>query len=580
MNIFKYIKYKKSVFIGFFTKTIEVIFELFLPIFMALLMEEGLKPNGDTNRAFIMVGLILVFTFAGYFTTIYSQWLSAKIGQDYAKNLRTAIFHKVQDLSIEDTNTFSSSSLINRLSNDVSHMQNGISMTIRTASRAPVMIVGSLIALFILSPKIARVLLIGLPFLLIILYIIMRVSMKIFQDFQKENDFLIDIVKDNVEGARMIRAFAQVEHEENRFKHRNDVLSNIMIKLGRFTSLSSPLTTFALNILLVVMLYVGAFEIFNSKISDAELLQVINYTTQLTISIVSVMNLALVYTRAYASAIRINEVLDKENSVNNLGDNKVLNKKAAKIEFRNVSFSYGLDKNVLRNVNLVIKPGETIGIVGLTGSGKTSLVDLLLRFYNVNSGEILINDININDYDLKNLRENIAYASQKPALIAGTIDKNIVMNNKYSSDEVLKAIDQSQANFILKYENKTKEKVLREGVNFSGGQRQRIALARALVKDAPILILDDVFSALDYKTDANIRNKLSKRDKQQTKIFISQRISSIKNADRIIVIDNGEIIDNDTHDNLVINNELYRKLYETQVAGDNNDWCSIFISTL
>ena len=251
----------------------------------------------------------------------------------------------------------------------------------------------------------------------------MRVSMKIFQGFQKENDLLIDIVKDNVEGARMIRAFAQVEHEENRFKKRNDIVSNIMIKLGRFTSLSSPLTTFALNILLVAMLYVGAFEIFNANISDAQLLQVINYTTQLTISIVSVMNLALVYTRAYASALRINEVLDKENSVKNLGDYKVLNNEPAKIEFRNVSFSYGLDKNVLRNINLIINPGETIGIVGLTGSGKTTLVDLLLRFYNVNSGEILINDININNYDLNNLRENIAYASQKPALIAEQLMK-------------------------------------------------------------------------------------------------------------------------------------------------------------
>lgn len=580
MNIFKYIKYKKSVFFGFFTKTIEVIFELFLPIFMAMLMEQGLKPGGDTNKAFIMVGLILVFTFAGYLTTVYSQWLSAKIGQDYAKNLRKAIFHKVQDLSIEDTNNFSSSSLINRLSTDVSHMQNGLSMTIRTASRAPVMMIGSLIALFILNPRIAKVLLIGLPFVLIILFIIMKVSMKIFQGFQKENDRLIDIVKDNVEGARMIRAFAQVEHEENRFKHRNDVLSNIMIKLGRITSLSSPFTTFALNILLVVMLYIGAFEIFNSTISDTQLLQVINYTTQLTLSIVSVMNLALVYTRAYASAIRINEILDTKNSVRNEGVEVLLKETPAKIEFRNVSFSYGSDKNVLKNINLIINPGETVGIVGLTGSGKTSLVDLILRFYNVNSGEILINDININNYDIKNLRNNIAYASQKPALLAGTIDNNISMNEIYSKDELLSAINESQANFILNYDDKTNEKVLREGMNFSGGQRQRIALARALIKDAPILILDDVFSALDYKTDANIRKEINKREKKQTKIFISQRISSIKNADRIIIIDNGEIIDNNTHNNLLLNNELYKKLYETQVAGDNNDWCSIFISTL
>ena len=213
MKIFKYIKFKKSVLLGVFTKAIEVVFELFLPIFMAILIEEGLKPGGNLNTAYLMVALIILFTFAGYLTTVYSQWLSAKLGQDFASNLRKELFYKVQDLSAEDTNKLSASTLINRLSVDVNHMQNALSMTIRQASRAPAMMVGSLIALFILSPKIATVLLIGLPFVIVILLIIMRASMKVFQTYQVENDKLVDIVKDNVEGARMIRAFAQVEHE-------------------------------------------------------------------------------------------------------------------------------------------------------------------------------------------------------------------------------------------------------------------------------------------------------------------------------------------------------------------------------
>lgn len=570
MNIFKYMKYKKEFFIGLTTKSIEVVFELFLPIFMATLMNEGLK-GGDVNKAYLMVGLILVVTLGGYLTTIYSQKLAAKVGQDYAKNLREAIFHHVQDLSIEDTNNFSASSLLNRLSIDVSHLQNSLSMTIRTASRAPAMMIGSLIALYILSPKIATVLLIGLPFIIVILVLIMITSMKIFQTFQIENDKLLDIVKDNVEGARMIRAFAQVEHEEERFERRNNILSKIMIKLGRITSLSTPFTMLSLNIVLVIMLYLGAGEVFEGKISDAELLQVINYTTQLTLSIISVMNLALLYTRAYASAKRINEILEIENTVINKEEGlKVDNTKAAKIEFKDVSFSYD-GGDVLKNINLVINPGETIGIVGLTGSGKTTLVDLILRFFNIKEGNILINDINIEDYDIKNLRENVAYASQKAALLAGTIEDNINMSSNYSEEEIEKALLESSSKFVLDREDKTKGIVLREGVNFSGGQRQRLALARALVKDSPILILDDVFSALDYMTDFNIRNELNKRNKKQTKIYISQRLSSIKNANNIIVLDGGEIIASGTHDELLKNNDLYKKLYDTQVEGDSND---------
>lgn len=565
MRILKYIKNKKLVFVGFFTKSIEVIFELLLPIFMAILIDNGLKPGGEISKAYLMVGVILVFTFAGYLTTVYSQWLSAKLGQEYAMSLRTALFDKIQDLSLEDTNDLSTSTLVNRITIDVNHMQNALSMTIRQASRAPAMIIGSLIALFILSPKVAYILLAGLPIVIFVLAIIMIKSMKEFQIFLKENDKLLTNVEDNVEGARMIRAFAQVEHEERRFEKQSKRLSKVLLRLSRITSLSSPFTTLTLNVLLVIMLYFGAFEVFNENISNAQLLQVINYTTQLTISLIGIMNLAIIYTRAYSSAIRINEVLDRKNTVLSEGDLKVVNK-GAKIEFKNVSFKYESSGYVLKDINLTINPGELVGIVGLTGSGKTSLVDLLLRFYNTDEGEILINGINIKNYDLKDLRENIAYASQKASLLSGSIEENIFMNNKYSEKDKYLAIDNAQANFILEDEEKI---VARLGMNFSGGQRQRIALARALIKDSPILILDDTFSALDYKTDKNIRKKLAKHKKNQTKIFISQRISSIINADKIIVIDKGKIIGMDTHNNLVKNNDLYSKLYETQLAGDD-----------
>lgn len=569
MRILRYIKYRKSFVIGFLAKTVEVIFELFLPVFMAMLIEDSLK-GGDNPVGYLMVGLILIFAVLGYLSTLFAHKLTAKVSQDFAKNLRQAIFYQVEELSIEDTNGFSSTSLINRLNLDVSHLQNSLAMTMRLASRAPVLMVGSIIMLFIVSPKVALILTIGLPVLIALLVGIMYISMRIFQKFQVENDKLVDVVKDNVEGVRMIRAFAQVEHENERFEKRNSTLSQIMVKLGRITSLSSPFTTLAMNVLLVIMIYFGARDINLGTMKQAELIQIINYTTQLTLSIIGVMNLILMYTKMYSAAIRVNEILDKTNSITNNDKPLELTNEPAKIEFKNVSFSYSDNTgNVLNDINLIINPGETIGVVGLTGSGKTTIIDLLMRFFDVKSGEILINDINIKDYSLESLRENIAYASQKASLLTGDVKENILMNDSYSDEAVKKALVESQAGFILNRPDNINSVVLKEGVNYSGGQRQRIALARALVKDSAVLILDDVFSALDYMTDFKIRQELSKRDIKQTKIFISQRLSSLVNADKIIVLDNGQIAGFDNHQNLLLSNQLYKALHESQIGGEN-----------
>ncbi|WP_162140215.1 ABC transporter ATP-binding protein [Haploplasma axanthum] len=566
MRLLRYIKYRKSFITGFLIKTVEVVLELFLPIFMAALMKKGLE-GGNYKDGYLMVGLIVLFCSLGYMSTVFAHKLAAKVSQDFAKNLRQAVFYKVQDLSIEDTNEFSSSSLINRLNLDVSHLQNGLAMTIRIASRAPVLMVGSIISLFIVSPKVALILVIGLPIVIVILIFIMYASMRIFQKFQTQNDKLLEVVKDNVEGSRMIRAFAQVEHEESRFDDKNSVLSSIMVKLGKITSLSSPFTTLALNILLIAMIYAGALDINNGQMDQSQLIQVITYTTQLTLAIISVMNLILLYTKTYSAGIRLNKLLDKQNSIKE-EDNLILDNKPAKIEFKNVGFGYGDNSNnILNHINLVINPGETIGVVGLTGSGKTTIIDLIMRFHDVTEGEVLINDINVKNYNLTSLRDGIAYASQKAALLQGDVKENIEMANDYGNEKVEKALKEAQSNFILKRDNGINEEVLRQGVNFSGGQRQRLALARALVKDSGILILDDVFSALDYMTDFKIRRELQRRDLKQTTIFISQRLSSLANADKIIILDGGRIIATGKHEELIENNDLYRALYETQVAG-------------
>lgn len=567
MKLLRYIKYKKSFVAGFLAKTVEVVLELFLPIFMAVLIEDGLK-GGDSNRGYLMVGYIILFAVFGYLSTLFAHKLTAMVSQDFAKNLRQAIFYQIEDISIEDTNGFSSSSLINRLNLDVSHIQNGLAMTMRIASRAPVLMIGSIISLFIVSPNIALILVIGLPIVILLLVGIMYISTRIFQRFQTENDKLLDVVKDNVDGVRMIRAFAQVEHENERFHKRNSALSTIMVKLGKITSLSSPFTTLTMNILLVIMIYFGALDVSKGSMNQAELLQVINYTTQLTLSIIAVMNLILMYTKVYSSSIRINEILDKKNTIVNNDKRYLLSNEPAKIEFRNVSYSYSDNTGkVLNELNFTINPGETIGIVGLTGSGKTTIIDLIMRFFDIKEGEILINDINVKDYDIASLRDNIAYASQKASLLTGNVKENITMGKVYLDSEVRKSLKEAQSSFIINRPDGIESLVLRQGVNYSGGQRQRLALSRALIKDSAILILDDVFSALDYMTDLKIRSELSKRDVKQTQIFISQRLSSLVNADKILVIEDGRISGYDNHQTLLNNNTLYSSLHESQIVG-------------
>lgn len=565
ISLFKYLKYKKTLVFGFLTKTIEVVLELFLPILMAVLMEQGLK-NSNIDIGIKYSLLIIIFALLGYITTLYSQYASAKVSLDYAKNLREAMFNHTLDIALKDSEKFSSATLLNRMNLDVNNLQNSVAMTVRIASRAPVLMVGSVIALFILNKQVALVLLIGLPILITFLILIMYFSIILYQKFKKENDALTNIVADNIEGARMIRSFAKSEYEEERFQNRSDALSKVLVKMGRVSALSNPITTLIMNILLVIMLYLGIVSINNGSMTDSQLLQIINYITQLSFSIIGVMNLILLYTKASSSKQRINEVLAAKDTILNDDQAIFLNKDSFEIEFKNVTFTHDDSKlPVLKKFNLVIKPNETLGVVGLTGSGKTTFVDLLMRFYDVDEGEILINGININKYDIHSLRDKIAYANQKPVLFSTTVKENIEMGKKYRSEVINNALRDSAADFVYNDDLGVNKEVNRGGNNFSGGQKQRIDLARALAKDSVVLILDDVFSALDYQTDFKIRKALEKR--KQTKIYISQRLSSLYYVDKIIVVEDGSIKALGTHDELLKESKLYKALHDTQVLG-------------
>jgi len=570
MNLLKYIVHKKLFFLGFLLKTVEVITELFLPIFMGFLIKKSLE-EGNFEIGFAFVGLIILFAVFGYISTIIAHKMAAKVSQGFSKNLRKQVFYKAQELSYGKFSSFSTSKLINIINLDISFFQNALALTIRIASRAPVLMIGSAISLFILNPKIALILVIGLPIIIIILIIIMNVAIKIFQKFQIKNDKMINIVASNIEGARMIRAFSKVEYEVKRFDEKNNELSKTMILLGKVTSLSSPLTTLTLNILMVIMFYVGIIQINKGIIQNEQLIQVITYTTQLSLSIISVMNLILLYTKTHSAGIRINEFLETKEDLKKDGK-LILDNNPVKIEFKNVYFKYDDNsKYILKNINFTINKGETFGIVGLTGSGKTTIADLIIRLYDVTKGEILINDINIKEYDIKSLRDNFGVAFQKAMLFKGSVEENIAMNKKYNKNDLEKSLINSESKFILKDEKGLDIKVLRDGMNFSGGQRQRLALSRALIKKCGNLILDDIFSALDYITDLKIREKMDLEEVIQTKIFISQRLSSLFNAHKIAVIENGKIKDIGTHDELISKSELYQKIYNTQILEGYND---------
>ena len=316
---FKYIKHKKQFYLGFGFKIIEVLLELCLPIFMASLMTYGFK-EGKIEQAYLMFALIIIFSVLGYLSTVFAHNLTARVSQNYAYQLRKALFNNIQDMGLEDVNEFSPTTLTNRINTDVNHIQNGLAMTMRIASRAPVLMIGSLIALYIISFKVALVLTISLPIIIFVLMMIMKVSMRSFKTFQEENDDLITVVKDNSEGARMIRAFAQVEHEETRFKRKNERLSKTMIHLGKITSLSSPFTILSMNVVLVIMIYFGALDVNLGTLSQEQLIQIINYVTQLTLAIISTMNLVLLYTKAQAASLRVKAVLNKENTIKNKKD--------------------------------------------------------------------------------------------------------------------------------------------------------------------------------------------------------------------------------------------------------------------
>ena len=563
-------EYKKEAILTPLAVAIEVVLEVIVPYFMALLIDEGIYKSSMENT--IKIGLALIaFTVLSLAFGALSGMFAAKAGSGFAKNLRKDLYYKVQNFSFENIDKFSTASIVTRLTTDVTNVQNAFQMIIRVAIRAPLMLVFSLFMAMKINLKISIIFLVLMPVVAILLFIISRIAMPVFEKVFKKYDDLNTIVEENTSGMRVVKSFCLEDEEEAKFKNKSQEIFKLFTKANKILAYNSPIMQFAMYVAMLLISWIGARTIVLSNMTElttGELTSLITYAIQILFSIMMLTMISVMITISIASAKRIVEILDEEPTIKN-PENPVKEVKNGSIEFKNVAFSYvgKKDKEVLKDINVKINSGETIGIIGGTGVGKSSLVNLIPRLYDVTDGELLVGEKNVKEYDLEVLRDSVACVLQKNELFSGTIKENLRWGNENATDEeLIEASKLAQADgFILELPDKYDTYIEQGGTNVSGGQKQRICIARALVKKTKILILDDSTSAVDTKTDKLIRDAFNTKIPDTTKIIIAQRISSVEECDKIIVMNQGRIDAIGTHEDLIKNNNIYREVYESQV---------------
>lgn len=562
-------EYKRDTILSPVTISIEVIMEVLIPTFMAYLIDDGINTGNMANV--LKIGGILILFCA---ISLTGGALSAKFGAQascgFAKNLRHDMYYKVQDYSFSNIDKFSTASLVTRMTTDVTNVQNAFQMIIRIAVRAPLMLIFSLIMAFRIKPSLSCVFLIVIPILVVGLAFIMVNANKIFRWVFKIYDKLNNVVQENLRGIRVVKLFVREKHEEKKFTDVSQDIFKGFSKAEKLLSFNSPLMQFCMYAVLLLLSWFGAKMIVNSggtELKVGELQSLITYSTQILMSFMMVSMILVMLTMAKASADRICEVLTEQSDIVS-HENAVTEVKDGSVSFENVNFSYGKKdgKKCLDNINFNIKSGETVGIIGGTGSSKSTLVQLIPRLYDVVSGKITVGGVDVRDYDIHALRNAVAMVLQKNELFSGTIASNLRWGDEHATDEQIKhAASLAQADsFIAELEGGYDAVVEQGGANVSGGQKQRICIARALLKHPKILILDDSTSAVDTKTDALIQAAFRSEIPDTTKIIIAQRISSVEKADKIIVLDDGKINGIGSHEELLKNNDIYREVYLSQ----------------
>ena len=562
-------EYKKETILTPLSVAMEVVLEVIVPYFMALLIDEGINKSSIDNT--VRIGIALVaFTVLSLFFGAISGMFAAKAGSGFAKNLRKDLYYKVQNFSFANIDKFSTSSIVTRLTTDVTYVQHAFQMVIRIAIRAPLMLIFSLIMAIKINVKMSFIFFALIPLVALILFVISRLAMPIFEKVFKKYDDLNNIVEENTSGMRVVKSFCLEEQEKDKFNKKSEEIFTLFSKAEKILAYNSPTMQFAMYAAMILISWIGARIIVttnSTELTTGELTSLITYAIQVLFSIMMLTMISVMLTISMASAKRIIEILDEEPSIKNL-DDPIKEVENGSIEFKDVAFSYigEKEKEVLKNINLKIKSGETVGIIGGTGVGKSSLVNLIPRLYDVTEGSLLVAGSNVKNYDLKVLRDAVSCVLQKNVLFSGTIKENLRWGNENATDEeLIEACKLAQADgFIGKMPDKYDTYIEQGGTNVSGGQKQRICIARALVKKPKILILDDSTSAVDTKTDKLIRDAFAKKIPNTTKIIIAQRISSVEDCDKIVVMKQGVIDSVGTHEELIKTNEIYKDVYESQ----------------
>lgn len=563
--------YRKQVIIGPIFKWMEAVLELIVPLVMAKIIDVGVK-NADKGYVFRMGGLLLLIAAVSLGCALVCQYSASIASQGVGTNLRREMFDRINRFSHAELDRFGTHSLITRLTNDVNQLQVAVAMLIRLVVRAPFLAIGAVVMAFTIDVKLSLIFLVVFPLIVGVLYFVMNRSIPFFRVMQKKLDKISLITRENLEGARVIRAFSKQDAELSRFTSASDDLANTSVRVGRLSALLNPLTYVIMNLGIVAILWFGGFRVDSGRLTQGEIIAFVNYMTQILQALIVVANLVVIFTKASASASRINEVLETEPSVSDAVSGEVapLADEAA-LEFDRVAFAYaGVEEPSLSGITVKLRPGETLGVIGGTGSGKSTFVSLIPRFYDATSGEVKVFGRDVKEYPLAELRRLVGTVPQKAAVVSGTIRENLRWAKPDATDEELwAALKTAQAeSFVEALPQKLETRVEQGGKDFSGGQKQRLTIARALVGKPSILILDDSASALDFATDAALRKALRTETKGMTVIMVSQRASTIRYADQILVLDDGGMAGLGTHEELFENCPVYREICLSQLSAE------------
>ncbi len=565
-SIIKYLKnYKKQAVLAPLFKLLEAVFELLVPLVMTSIIDIGIA--GSDKNYIISRGLLLVGMGAvGLVCAITAQYFSAQAASGFATALRDDLFAHIMAMSKEDTDRYGSATLLTRLTNDTAQMQNGVNMFFRLVLRSPMIVFGALIMAWLISPAMGRLFLAVIAVLAVIVVLIMSNTVGRYKTIQQKLDRLTTIVAQNLSGVRVIRAFCKQTDQQQVFESASTDLAKSQISTGRLAGLMNPLTYVFVNLGLIAVLQQGGLAVSSGALTQGQIVALVNYISQILVELVKLANLIILLAKAVACGRRVDEIFAVPVAQSQGPLNAV--KAEANIEFKKVTFTYpSASKPALKNISFKIKSGQTVGIIGGTGCGKSTIAALLLRFYDADSGRILIGGHDIREYDVNSLRQTVSIVSQNPRLFAGTVRSNLLWGKSDASEsELHKALQTAQADSIITAKNGLDAPVEQGGRNFSGGQKQRLAIARTLVRNASITILDDASSALDFATDAALRQALARQYAANTLLLISQRVNTIRQADLILVIDKGCLVGAGTHSQLWLNCQVYQEICLSQLS--------------